>query len=131
MGINNYNSTFNANVYQSERDQFINAGRNAVMNVTVVDARHAAADLRVALAATRLPPGSVKDVGRQLDEIDAGLAAPQPDRGRIARGLDRLTRLLGSAGALVAGGAALVTPLAALAHWLGAAGVHILRLLPM
>ena len=75
MGINNYNSTFNANVYQSERDQFINAGRNGVMNVTVVDARHAAADLRVAVAATRLPPGSVKDVGRQLDEIDAGLAA--------------------------------------------------------
>ncbi len=131
MAINNYNSSFNGPVYQSEGDQFINAGHNGVMNVTMLEARRAATELRAAVAGTYLPPGHQDDARRQLAEIEAGLGRPDPDRGRIARCLDRLTRLLGSVGALVARGSALVKPLEALARWLGEAGVHILRLLPV
>ena len=78
MAINNNNSSFNGPVYQSEGDQFINAGHNGVMNVTMLEARRAATELRAAVAGTYLPPGHQDDARRQLAEIEAGLGDQTP-----------------------------------------------------
>lgn len=128
MPINNYQPNFNGPVYQSEGDLYINADAG-VMTVTTANARRAATDLREAVAATPLPPGYGQQARGDLDQIDIGLNAGEPDRGRVAHFLDRLTRLLDAAGALVNGAASLLAPLAALAHWLGDAGRHILTLI--
>ena len=82
MAINNNNSSFNGPVYQSEGDQFINAGHNGVMNVTMLEARRAATELRAAVAGTYLPPGHQDDARRQLAEIEAGLGRPDPRPGK-------------------------------------------------
>ena len=94
------------------------------------NARRAARELRTALPAAALDRSAERTARVQVAEIDAALHAPQPDKPRIARLLQQLTRLLAAAGSLTTAGAAVIGPLHTLASWLGALGVPILRLLP-
>ena len=98
--------------------------------VTTEDARRALGDLRNGVTTAGLGGDTAADAHAQVAEMDAELRAERPDKSRFARALERLTRLLASAGSLATSGAALLGPLHALAGWLGALGGPILALLP-
>ena len=125
MKINNQYANQINNV---ERDQYIYGGQHGVA-ATTQDARRLAADLRRALPSAALGRRDNGAARAAIHEVEAGLAGPQPDRSRVARGLERLTRLLSATGALVGAGAALVEPLRGLAGWLGELGAPVLGLL--
>lgn len=121
FNINNQNANQINNV---AGNQYIQGGQHGIV-VTTQDARRLAAELRRAL-----PPAALDRRARAaIDEVDAGLAGRQPDRPRVAAGLERLTRLLSAAGVLARAGAALIEPLRGLAGWLGALGAPVLALL--
>jgi hypothetical protein len=111
-----------------EGNQYLYGGQHGVV-VTTQHARSAAADLRRALPAAALDRRDAGAARAAIDEVEAGLAGPQPDRPRVAGGLERLTRLLSAAGALAGAGATLVEPLRSLAGWLGELGMPVLALL--
>ena len=104
--------------------------------VTDQGARQAVHELRGALAGLdpqgpEVPGQSAAAQARaQVTEIDASMRTPQPDKSRVARMLERLTRLLLAAGSLTSASAAVIGPLQTLAGWLGDLGAPILRLLP-
>jgi hypothetical protein len=104
-----------------EGNQYLHGGQHAVV-VTTDDARRLATELRRALPDAVLSRTDAHAARAAIDEIDAGLAGTQPDRGRVAGGVDRLTRLLSAAGALAGAGAALAAPLSGLAGWIGGLG---------
>lgn len=110
-------------------DQHISGQQYGTL-VTTEDARRALGDLRHAVTAAGLGEGTAADAHAHVADMDAALQDGQPDRPRFARALERLTRLLGAAGSLASGSAALLGPLHALAGWLGALGGPILALLP-
>lgn len=93
------------------------------------EARQAVATLREALMTVSLPPGANAEARARVNQVDAVMKEPEPDRSQVADSLRRLTRLLSSAGALVAAGTALVGPLQTLATWLGELGQPIMQLL--
>jgi enamine deaminase RidA (YjgF/YER057c/UK114 family) len=109
-------------------DQHISGGQHGTMT-TEAHARQALASLRRAVATAGLDETTAVQAGVQLTEMDTEMSAARPDRPRFARALERLTRLLVSAGSLAAAGGALLAPLHTLAAWLGAAGQPILALL--
>ena len=111
------------------RDQHISGGQTGALS-TAADARQALAGLRRAVASAGLDDTTAAQAGAHLTELDTELSAAHPDRPRFARALERLARLLASAGSLAAAGGALLAPLHALATWLGAAGQPVLALLP-
>ncbi|GII22611.1 hypothetical protein [Planosporangium mesophilum] len=94
-------------------------------------ARRAARDLRQAVAATGLDRTTATEARARAEEIETGVNARRPDRARVARALEQLTRLLAAAGSLAAAGGALIGPLHTLAGWLGALGGPVLGLLPL
>ena len=98
--------------------------------VTTEDARRALGDLRPAVTAAGLDQATAAAAHTEVTEMDETLRAERPDKSRFARALERLTRLLASAGSLATSGAALLGPLHALAGWLGAIGGPVLALLP-
>jgi hypothetical protein len=118
-----------ANINMVARDQTITGGQHGTL-VTSADARQAVQDLRSGLAITQLDKAVAADVQAQVEEINANIQAPHGDPSRVARCLERLTRLLVAAGSLATAGVALIRPLRTLAHWLGQLGEPILRLLP-
>jgi hypothetical protein len=87
-------------------------------------------DLRRALPAAGLAASTATAAHAQVAEMDAALSGAHPDRARFARALEQLTRLLTAAGSLATAGMALISPLHALASWLGTAGEPVLRMLP-
>ncbi|WP_030434916.1 hypothetical protein [Actinoplanes subtropicus] len=94
-------------------------------------ADQALSELRAALARQPLSPTQATAARAAVDEIEAAVSAgPEPDRARGARALERLTRMLASAGSLAAAGASLVGPLRWLATWLGPAAAHVSMMLP-
>jgi hypothetical protein len=125
FNIDNQNANQINNV---EGDQYLYGGQHGAI-VTTHDARRLAADLRRALPSSALGRRDAGAARVAIDEVEAGLADPKPDRSRVAGGLERLTRLLSATGALVGAGAALVEPLRGLAGWLGALGAPVLALL--
>jgi len=104
-----------------EGNQYLHGGQHGAV-MTTQDARQVAADLRQALPSAALDRQDERVARAAIDEIDAGLAGTQPDRPRVERGVERLTRLLSAAGALAGAGAALAAPLSGLAGWLGGLG---------
>jgi hypothetical protein len=110
-------------------DQHITGQQHGTL-VTTEDARRALGELRHAVGTAGLGEATAADAHADVAEMDAALQAEQPDRPRFARVLERLTRLLASAGSLASSGAALIGPLHALAGWLGTLGGPILSLLP-
>jgi hypothetical protein len=88
-------------------------------------------ELRTALARHPLPAGSEAAARAEIDEIERAVrVGPEPDRGRAAQALERLTRLLSGAGSLAAAGASLIVPLRALATWLGPVAERVITMLP-
>jgi hypothetical protein len=111
-------------------DQHITGGQQGVV-VAPEAARQAVRDLIAAMDASSLNDATARKARSYVDEIDAELATADPDRPEVASRLERLTRLLMSAGALATAGSALVAPLQTLAGWLGTLGEPVLRLLPL
>ena len=111
-----------------EGNQYLHGGQHGVV-VTTQEARGLAADLRQALPGAALGRRDAGAARAAIDEVEAGLAGAQPDRPRVAAGLERLTRLLTATSALATAGAALVEPLRGLAGWLGDLGAPVLALL--
>lgn len=73
-------------------------------------------------AAKKTAAGLLADAGRELGKS-------RHDAKKVARPIERLTRLLRDIGAIAAGGAALIAPLTRIAAGLGAAGQAILHLI--
>ncbi|TCC48900.1 hypothetical protein E0H75_20240 [Kribbella capetownensis] len=118
------------NINNVGRDQHITGGQQGVM-VTPEAARQAVIDLRAGLRLAPLEQQTSAAAEAEVREIEAEIQKPEPDRPRAASSLERLTRLLLSAGSLASAGAALVQPLQTLAGWLGSLGGPILHLLPL
>ena len=66
-----------------------------------------------------------------LAAADTEAARPEPDRGKIARLVERATQVLADAGALAAAGSGLVENLRRIAVALGPTGKALLALLPL
>jgi hypothetical protein len=96
--------------------------------VTSLEARKAARDLREAVERTGLPYDAT--ARRKVQDIDAEMRSAEPDKSKVARYLDGLTRAIATAGDWARAGAAIVGPLRILATWLGGLGLPILSLLP-
>ncbi|MFG1622502.1 hypothetical protein [Kribbella sp. NPDC049227] len=118
------------NINNVGRDQHITGGQQGVM-VTPEAARQAVVDLRAGLRLAPLEQQTSAAAEAEVREIETEIRKPEPDRSRAASSLERLTRLLLSAGSLASAGAALVQPLQTLAGWLGSLGAPILQLLPL
>jgi hypothetical protein len=110
-------------------DQHITGGQYGTL-VSTEDARRALADLRRAVDGAGLDEATATRAHAEAAEMGEALRAERPDRPRFAGALERLTRLLSSAGSLASAGMALLGPLHALAGWLGALGAPIVALLP-
>jgi hypothetical protein len=109
-------------------DMTINGGQRLEVT-SAADALAIVRQLSAAIGNAQLPASGAKTAGDDLREVEQQLARPTPDRATIADRLTSVTRVLGSAGALVHAGAALGTGIAALATWLGPLGAPILHLL--
>lgn len=109
-------------------DQHIAGGQRG-RAVTAEAARRAVNDLRTVLAAAPLDEATAAEAQEQVEAIDAEVQRPQPDRPRVARSLESLTRVLAAAGSLATAGTALIGPLYTLAGWLGVLGEPVVRLL--
>ncbi|MBP0448162.1 hypothetical protein J5Y04_01190 [Kitasatospora sp. RG8] len=110
-------------------DQTVHGGQSGHLTVDGQDVRDLVGELRTAVEQAQLPPAVAPEVRAELDSLDAEVARPEPEREAVAGRLTRITRLLTSAGALVAAGTGLLGPLSALAGWLGALGQPILHAL--
>ncbi len=108
-------------------DQTIHGGQHALF---VADPAQALSALRTALAATPLREPAAAAATAELTEATAAIDRAEPDRPRAAAALERLTRVLTSAGALAGAATALISPLQALAAWLGPVGATLMSLLP-
>jgi hypothetical protein len=81
------------------------------------------------ISAMDLDPAARKEVAGLLTDADRELAESRRDARKVARPIERLTRLLRDIGAISAGGVALIDPLMRIASWLGAAGQVIFHLI--
>jgi hypothetical protein len=118
------------NINNVARDQHITGGQHGVL-VTPEAAGQAVIDLRAGLRTTPLDEETAADAEAEVTQIETGIQEPHPDRPRVARSLERLTRLLLAAGSLATAGSSLLQPLHTLAGWLGTLGAPILHLLPL
>jgi hypothetical protein len=109
-------------------DQHISGGQQGVL-VTTDDVRRTLATLRQAVAAASPDRVTKASAQAEIGQMDQAIRGERPDRHRFARALERLTRLLAAAGSLATAGAALTSPLHALASWLGTIGEPVLPLL--
>jgi hypothetical protein len=64
-----------------------------------------------------------------IEEADRELNRPDPEAGRIAGPIERLTKLLKDSGVMLAAGATLLDPIRSIASLLGVAGRAILHLI--
>ncbi|WP_036325029.1 hypothetical protein [Microbispora sp. ATCC PTA-5024] len=78
---------------------------------------------------TRLHALGLPSEAAEAEAVQAELDRARPDRQSIATRLTQLTEVLSSVGAIAAAGESLRGPLMALAGWLGALGVPIMRML--
>ena len=81
------------------------------------------------ISAMNLDPSARTAAARLLADADRELGKSRHDAKKVARPIERLTRLLRDIGAIAAGGAALINPLTCIASGLGAAGQAILHLI--
>jgi hypothetical protein len=85
--------------------------------------------LRAAMERLALSDPVRAQAAEAIESAQAELQAPEPDKGRVAGHLERFTRMLRQAGALLAAGEAVAAPLQSLAAWLGPLGAPLLGLL--
>jgi len=81
------------------------------------------------ISAMNLDPAARKAAAGLLADADRALGKSRHDAKKVARPIERLTRLLRDIGAIAVGGAALINPLTRIAAGLGAAGQAILHLI--
>jgi hypothetical protein len=124
-GVFNIGSQQAGAIFQAAGDQVVHHGEGTLGS----SALRLVADLRSALAARPLSNGTAAEVERELALVEAELERPTPDTGAVADRLERLTGVLGRAGALATAAEGLTTPLRHLAAWLGPAGAGLLHLL--
>ncbi|MER7702614.1 hypothetical protein ABTX81_06935 [Kitasatospora sp. NPDC097605] len=110
-------------------DQTVHGGQRGRLTADGRDVRELVGELRTAVDRAPLPPAVAPEVHSELDALDTEVTRPEPDREAVAGRLTRVTRMLSSAGALVAAGTGLIGPLSALAGWLGTLGRPILQAL--
>jgi hypothetical protein len=108
-------------------NQYISHGQHGIG--TLAEARSAARALRITVDDIALPDPARDWVRNDAREVERALDSDEPDRGQVARQLERITDLLSRSGALAAAGAGLVGPLTILGQWLGAAGAPLLQIL--
>ncbi|HET7820432.1 MAG TPA: hypothetical protein VFL10_02820 [Ornithinibacter sp.] len=114
-------------------DQHVEGGQHGVQ-VSTHDAMTAAATLRELLAEADLSSLSDSDRATVVEDaaaIDEEMTAAQPSPETVLTRLERLTKVLGAAGALAGAGAAMLGPIGALAGWLGPFGASVMRMLPI
>ena len=81
------------------------------------------------ISAMNLDPAARKAAAGLLADADRELGKSRHDAKKVARPIERLTRLLRDIGAIAVGGAALINPLTRIASGLGVAGQAILHLI--
>jgi hypothetical protein len=108
-------------------DQIIQRGQYGQAGLSPQDLRKLVQDLRLEIGRLQIPGGLAAEALAAVDDLGSQLGGPAPDRASVASRLERLTRILSSAGALVGTGNILVGPLTAVASWLGQLGQPILR----
>ncbi len=109
------------------RDQRISGGQQVL--VSDDQAREAVRRLRDGIATTPLPEQAAVETVELVDDLDDDLAVAEPNRSSVAATLERLTRVLASAGSLATAGAVLLGPIQTLAAWLGTMGEPVLGLI--
>jgi hypothetical protein len=107
-----------------------NHGDQYATVVSLADARTAARALVAALHRVDVRSDLRDHLLNDAAAVEGAIAGGTPDQQEVAGRLDRITKALSQAGALVAAGASLVGPLTALGRWLGPAGAALLALLP-
>lgn len=115
-----------------EGEQHIHAPQHGTA-VALQDARCAAQDLHRLLdqeAATTGDPALAR-AAEDARRIEAEMATPDPDRGRVSRLLERVTSVLAAGGALVTAASPLVGPLRELVVWAGAHAAPLLAMIPV
>jgi hypothetical protein len=104
-------------------------GDDVVTKVVRADPRqalNAVRTLRASIARLEVPERVRSEAGRALEEIDAELRMPDPDRGVVTARLQRFTELLAGEGAIASAGASLIRPIRQIATWLGPIGAALL-----
>ena len=81
------------------------------------------------ISAMNLDPAARKAAAGLLADAERELGKSRHDAKKVARPIERLTRLLKDIGAIAVGGAALINPLTRIASGLGVAGQAILHLI--
>lgn len=122
----NNHGTFTGTVNQVGGDQYVGRQHTVIGSPEVSDAL---ARLVEALDSARLTAAESSTVRAEVQGMRDDLAAGDARRESFAGRLERVTRLLSGAGALVGAGAALVGPITALAQWLGPLGGGVLGVL--
>ena len=113
---------------------------NVAGDMTVYDGQHYTAlpgdmigrelrNIQGIISAMNLDPAARKAAAGFLADADRELGKSRHDAKKVARPIERLTRLLRDIGAIAAGGVALIDPLTRIASSLGAAGQAILHLI--
>jgi hypothetical protein len=90
---------------------------------------HEIARLQQAISAMGLDPRLQRSASELLADAQQRVDQPRPDAKKIARPIERLTKLLKEPGLIAAGGAALIGPLQQIAVALGTSGQAILHLI--
>ena len=111
-------------------DQRITGGQHGTYAPSGVDVGSAVAQLRAAVAAAGLPTDVAQQAAAQVAELEQATSGDEPDRARAATALERLTRVLVSAGPLATAATAFAGPLGALVGWLGPLGQGVAKLIP-
>jgi hypothetical protein len=117
VGITVQNQNAGGNINNVEGTLY--AGGQQVSYVSVGDARRALHELAGTLP--RVPLEHRERVGADaaVRGIDEELSRPEPDKGRVAEHVGRLTTILSAAGALASSALGLAGPLGTLVGWLG------------
>jgi hypothetical protein len=127
------NAVFNigsqhGNVSNVAGDMTVHGGqRYAAVSVDTIGPE--VAKLRRVLSTLDLDPDVEASAREFFTTADHQLGQRRPDPGKIAGPLERMTRLLKNAGALVVAGAELIPPIQHIAAWLGPAGLAIMQLI--
>lgn len=92
-----------------------------------LEALVAAAELREVLGRLGLASEESRAACSELDDVERELRKSDPDRGKVASGLNRFAETLKSAGAFASAGAALFGPIGVIAGFLGPLGDTIVK----
>jgi hypothetical protein len=117
VGITVSNQNAGGNINNVEGTLY--AGGQQVSYVSVQDARRALQELAGTLPRVPLEHRERTEVDAAGRGIDEELRRPDPDRGRVAEHVGRLTKILSAAGALASTALGVAVPLGSLVGFVG------------